>query len=428
MILKSNQIYGRRKRAVKFCGKEKISVIAIVCNVAKYLEECVESIKAQSYENIEIILVDDGSEDKSGEICDRIAETDNRIKVIHKENGGLVSARQAGIKEATGEYVAFVDGDDWVDQDMYEKLYLLAQLYQVDVVLSGIARELPEGKRCDCNVISNGYYDKDKMKKDIYPEMMYSMEKRCCLIDPSLCNKLFKREIIKEALLKVDPAIFYWGEDAATTYPYLLNINSMYVCDFCMYHHRIVVVDKDSSYKREYVLERLFAFYNNLFRNFSETNYFGIMQPQLNGYFLHLLNKAVKDGINLDMMLFYQKLYEQKNQDVLTNNIVRFKLPLNELEKYKRVVLYGAGKVGTEYYNQLLENNFEVVMWADKKWELYQNSGLKVENIENIGDRIYDIIILAAKREVIANSMKNDLSAKGFKAEKIKWVQPIVVN
>ena len=107
---------------------------------------------------------------------------------------------------------------------MYEKLYLLSRLYNADVILSGIVRELPEGARNDKNVMPVGYYDKIRLIKDVYPEMIYSIEKKCCIVDPSLCNKLFKMEIIKEVLLQVDERIFYWGEDAATTFPCLLKV------------------------------------------------------------------------------------------------------------------------------------------------------------------------------------------------------------
>lgn len=103
--------------------KETISIIVPVYNVEKYLKKCIESIINQTYSNLEIILVDDGTKDNSGMICDEYAQKDNRIKVIHKENGGLSDARNAGMRMATGEYIAFVDGDDYIENDMYEFLY-----------------------------------------------------------------------------------------------------------------------------------------------------------------------------------------------------------------------------------------------------------------------------------------------------------------
>lgn len=114
-----------------------ISVIVPVYNVEKYLSRCVDSILDQTYEKLEIILVDDGAKDSSGKICDEYAEKDSRIKVIHKENGGLSSARNTGIDAATGDYLAFVDSDDWIEQDMYEKMLGLVEKHGVKLVCAG---------------------------------------------------------------------------------------------------------------------------------------------------------------------------------------------------------------------------------------------------------------------------------------------------
>ena len=100
--------------------KHKISVIVPIYNVEDYLEHCIDSICAQTYRNLEIILVDDGSMDHSGQICDRYAALDTRITVIHQENKGVVAARKAGLQHAQGEYTGFVDGDDYLDPDMYD--------------------------------------------------------------------------------------------------------------------------------------------------------------------------------------------------------------------------------------------------------------------------------------------------------------------
>ena len=111
----------------------KISVIVPVYNVENHLEKCVRSIQAQTYDNLEIILVDDGSPDQCGLMCDAFAAEDNRIRVIHKENGGLSSARNAGIDASTGEYLAFVDSDDWIDPPMYAMLYKLCLDHQAQL-------------------------------------------------------------------------------------------------------------------------------------------------------------------------------------------------------------------------------------------------------------------------------------------------------
>jgi len=126
-----------------------ISIIVPVYNVEQYLDKCMESIVHQTYKNIEIILIDDGSTDNSSEKCDDWAEKDNRIIVIHKENGGVSSARNRGLKEAKGRYIGFVDPDDYIDKDMYRKMYEEIQKDNIDFVF------------CDFNVISF-----DKKKKD----------------------------------------------------------------------------------------------------------------------------------------------------------------------------------------------------------------------------------------------------------------------
>ena len=120
--------------------KNKISVIVPVYGVEQYLDKCIESIVGQTYENLEIILVDDGSPDNCPAMCDKWARKDSRIKVIHKENGGLSDARNVGIEAATGEYLAFVDSDDWLNTEMYQKLY--------DAMIK------EDADYCACNIVS----------------------------------------------------------------------------------------------------------------------------------------------------------------------------------------------------------------------------------------------------------------------------------
>ena len=414
---------------MKFKGEEKISVIAIVYNVEQYVREGVESLRKQSYDNLEIILVDDGSTDASGEICDELAQEDERIRVVHKKNGGLVSARRAGIGEATGEYTAFVDGDDWVDEDMYEKLYLLAKIYQTDMVLSGIIRELPEGKREDRNVLPGGYYDKSRLRNEVYPEMLYSMEKRCCLVDPSLCNKLFKTESIRASLMNVNEEIFYWGEDAATTFPCLLRVNNIYISEFCMYHHRIVSVKQGNDYKKEKAFERLELLYKNLKENFEKTFYAEIMAPQVNGYYLHMLNKVISDSLGPELMLPYQNLFQYKKDDQAFPVLKEYRYILNmdQVEAGRKIALYGAGKVGRDYYDQLKEReDIEIVLWTDKRYEMLANSGLPVGSVEELKKLSYDLIILAAQKEELAENMREDLCRSGIEQGKLVWIKPEV--
>lgn len=126
---------------------DKVSVIVPIYKVEKYLRQCLDSIVNQTYRNLEIILVDDGSPDNCGSICDEYAKKDNRIIVIHKNNGGLCAARNDGIQRATGDWIAFVDSDDWCELDYYEKMLKAAQGLNVDLVISGgFIKDYPYGR------------------------------------------------------------------------------------------------------------------------------------------------------------------------------------------------------------------------------------------------------------------------------------------
>lgn len=142
--------------------KTKVSVIVPVYNVPeKYLEKCVSSLVNQTLNDIEIILVDDGTPDTSGKLCDVYAKKDSRIKVVHQENKGLCGARNTGVKSSTGEWISFVDGDDWIEPNAYEKLYNIGTKNNVDVVMFGYVKDYPSK-----SVIM--HYDKYFENKKVY--------------------------------------------------------------------------------------------------------------------------------------------------------------------------------------------------------------------------------------------------------------------
>lgn len=150
-----------------------VSVVVPVYKVERYLERCVQSIRNQSLSDIEIILVDDGSPDNCPELCDQYAALDSRIKVVHKENGGLSSARNVGIKVATGKYIGFVDSDDAIDESMYSRMYELITKYQVSFVMSDYTRVLTEGVQYLKSLeIPDGLYDRKRIEKEIFPRLI----------------------------------------------------------------------------------------------------------------------------------------------------------------------------------------------------------------------------------------------------------------
>lgn len=214
-----------------------LSVIVPVFNGERFLRECLDSIINQTYKDFELILVDDGSRDKSGEICDEYAKKHGNIKVIHKENAGVTSARRVGVNCAEGTYVTFVDCDDYIDHDMYEKMVEKITDYNVASVLCSIVYETADGPVKHQNTVEVGFYSKKRLKEEFYTKMLFDFE--VCLpgVNPSLCNKVFKKDVLEKVLLCVNSTISY-GEDALCTYPSLMDSDSIYVMDDAFYHYR----------------------------------------------------------------------------------------------------------------------------------------------------------------------------------------------
>lgn len=183
-----------------------ISVIVPVYNVEKYLTRCVESLLAQTLQEIEIILVDDGSPDASGSMCDAFAARDSRVIVVHKENGGLPSARNAGIARASGEYVGFVDSDDWVSERMFEALYRSAKRLDADVAICDYM--LVSSK---CTVIAG----MPEAQKTIGRQILHG-------IKPIACNKIFRRS---KGIRFYEQ--LHFAEDRPTVIPFLTKSNQM---------------------------------------------------------------------------------------------------------------------------------------------------------------------------------------------------------
>ncbi len=211
-----------------------ISVIVPVYRVEEYLEACVDSIRKQTYENLEILLVDDGSPDGSGALCDALAEQDHRIRVIHKENGGLSSARNAGLDAATGEYVSFVDSDDWIAGDMYERLYGLIATHGAQIAAGGL--QTSTGKHYDPEYPQN-------QQIQLFTRMEALGEvTRNRKITNSACDKLWEKHLF-------DTVRFPEGElfeDLKTTYRCLELVETVAYDPTPVYFYRMT----DSSITR----------------------------------------------------------------------------------------------------------------------------------------------------------------------------------
>ena len=246
-----------------------ITVIVPVYKVEDCLERCVSSIRNQTYTNLEIVLVDDGSPDRSGELCDTLAKQDARIRVIHKENGGLSSARNAGLNIAKGEYVGFVDSDDWVDKEMYETLYALLTENDAQIAACGLQCDYADGKTSWFNPKYPGENKTELfLTQDALREVTYSEK-----ITNSACDKLFSKSILDGLPMK-EGIIF---EDTQVM-PFWLERASRVVYTPAPYYHYVMT---ESSITRGGIKARHFALADVHWERFY---YYQDKHPQLASY------------------------------------------------------------------------------------------------------------------------------------------------
>lgn len=207
---------------------EKISIIIPAYNVEKELSRTLDSVLAQTYVNIEIIVVNDGSKDGTGAVIDAYAAKDSRIKAIHKENGGVTAARLRGVAEATGSWIGFVDGDDWIEPDMYERLMKNALEYDADISHCGYRKVFPSGR-------VDWYYNTGRLVEQNHDE---SLRDLVCgsFVEPALWNKLYCKELFRNIAEQMDCSIKI-NEDLLMNYYLFKESDRAIYEDFCSYHY-----------------------------------------------------------------------------------------------------------------------------------------------------------------------------------------------
>ena len=225
----------------------KISVIVPIYNVQDFLSRCIESLRNQTLQDIEIILVDDQSPDNCPKMCDNYAELDSRIKVIHKRNGGLGYARNTGLDVATGEYIAFVDSDDYVDLDMFEAMYNAAERYNADLVRVDNYKEYIDGTIINLKYVPpmrEGIYNRNELRKELlYTQLgMNPSDDGLKYVSCSVWRNLYKKEIIDYLNLRFVSERDLISEDIPFNMEYMMKCNCAVVINRKYYHY--IVNDK----------------------------------------------------------------------------------------------------------------------------------------------------------------------------------------
>lgn len=243
------------------------SVIVPVYKVEEYLPACIESVLNQTFSDFELILVDDGSPDICPEICEEYAKKDNRIKVIHKTNGGLVSARQAGIKIAVGDYVLNLDSDDMIEKDILETAYGIIKDTNCEIV-SFARKWVKDGQilKVTDDCIEEGLYVGEKLNTHIYPKLL--SDKNMNSISCYITGKIFKRDFLIPLQLAVNESISL-GEDLCCLVPCYLNAKSVYISkkEEYLYTVRESSLSKNFNTKQIFLIENVI---NEISKNHAE--------------------------------------------------------------------------------------------------------------------------------------------------------------
>lgn len=369
-----------------------LSVLIPVYNTSSYLKECLDSVVNQSYTNLQIICVNDGSTDDSGKILDEYQNRDNRVVVLHKKNSGIVGARKEAIRHAKGEYSVCIDSDDWIEKELLEDLMELALKNNADVVTSGCVREYGKGSSIDSDAIPSGTYIGENLHHSFHAQMM---GKGICFqqnVKTTIWGKIYKTDLLRKYQMQADDCINV-GEDSAVVYPCLLNARCIVVSGYNKYHYRVLPVsaavtrhkdEEESLTALESILKKEFGRFENQIEN---------MEYQ--SYAISLFNRLV---------ICPESIVEIRNGVLY---------PFVGVKKTDRVLIYGAGRFGKRLYERMLEIGMDIVAIVDR------NDGNGVVSVDSIHNYSYDKIIVAVLKNNIAIEICDNLKKMGINANSI---------
>lgn len=354
-----------------------ISVIIPVYNIENYVDECIRSILNQTYTDLEIIIVDDGSTDASAAKCDYYASVDSRIQVIHQSNRGLVNARKVGLEQSTGKYVTYVDGDDWIDADAYEYMYSKIVEYDADIVVCNHYESIGESDRLILNKIDKGYHNKESLVDNIYPQMLGGEEFYEWKMYTAVWDKLFRRDILFSAQLVVDERITI-GEDIACVIPAMYEANSIFVSDKSFYHYRQTTSSMVKKVSDVIVERERYSILNQYMKE--KFIQYGCKQDILQQW--------------INLLLFIMVPRSEQLFDGFDETDYIF--PYVNIKKGTRLALYCAGTYGQRLYNYIKVSGIaDVVVWVDQNYVELQRIGLPVVSPEELCNKEFEGIVIA---------------------------------
>lgn len=382
----------------------KISVIVTFYNQEDFVYKCVESILGQTYKDLQIILVNDGSSDATQELCDAYARQDSRITVIHKENGGVMSARSAGLMIAEGSYVSIVDGDDWIESDMYMKMAEVAVEEDCDFVQCDMFRDRGNISTRPRQVGHAQLIEHPKEKEFIW-EALLDQEQTNCYVTPNLANKLIKTLLAKNVCFRL-PVSMHHSEDCAAVIDLLANESErIFLLPLSLYHY----VWQEKSHNNV----------SNFSRMLEIIDWYRVAQEiMMRGGIWKQYEKLVQKSVIWELLNTIRSIraYEGKMPLYCFSDV--------DILRGKRVVLYGASNIGQDYYYQLrMEEDIQIVAWVDKAANTLMLEGIDLQLPDVLHTLDFDYILVAVKSQGTAEQIIRELSSKVLQ-EKILWKQP----
>ena len=386
---------------------ELVTVIIPAYNIEQYIDDCLISVESQTYSELEIIVVNDGSTDDTDRIISKHKEKDGRIHVIDQENRGLVVARKVGLDKAKGKYCLFVDGDDWIDNDLIRFMVSKIDSGEYDAVHANYYEDYTDNS-CIC---MNTKFE-EVLELDCIENKTDILRKRFLAnitdsyITPSIWARIYNTDFAR-ILYSFIPDDQSYGEDVLFLMHLILAGKYILLTEKAFYHYRII----DNSLSHSYGVNNLASItklYMNMIDLLKKYDVYDSLRNDVDGFYWEKLLQGIKKIERVPLMI---GIYMFPDIELLTD---------------RSIVLYGAGTVGKDYYLQLsCYENIRIIGWVDKKYNSIVK-GYRIKKPDTVlYTNNYDYVVIAANDTHIAEEIRKELLGRGIQSNKIIWKKPL---
>jgi glycosyltransferase involved in cell wall biosynthesis len=376
---------------------ERISIVVPIYNGERYLKECLDSLKIQDYPDIEVMLVDDGSTDLTADICRRYVSEDQRFHYIYQENSGQNAARKTGVEHASGDWVMFVDADDFVTADYCSSFMEMHHKTNADIIF-GVIQRYQEGKYGRKSQSLSGVQSGKEVLENFLKPRFYEMQ-----LGGVLFPALFLKKIILNSLRKIDRRIRY-GEDWGCVLYSLLQAQEVAFLQQVKYFYRMNASSCNHLHVKSTVIDQKLL-RRFLIQSISKTNFLKSVQKKIDWL---IIQNLLLGGY--EYFSDFPGLY-----------------PFKEIPSGKRIVIYGAGVFGEEMHDKF-PRNLVHIGWVDRQYAYYQSQGKPVSPVEKLSLMDFDYVAIAITNPDTVDRIVQDLLDKNMPAEKILRIDEVLID